>query len=90
MIIIFWGGGQGGDTFKPLPPMTNFYLYPPPVFRCFWRDPLMTPTPTTPLQASFTATPLPIHHPFPPPRNFDRTHNISFIYTNVSESWCHP
>ena len=32
----------------------------------------MTPTPTTPLQASFTATPLSIHHPFPP-KNFDHT-----------------
>ena len=29
--------------------------------------------PTTPLQASFTATPHPIHHPFPPPKNFDHT-----------------
>ena len=45
----------------------DFCLYPAPVLRRFWKDPLMTPTPTTPLQASFTATPLPIHHPFPLP-----------------------
>ena len=65
MIKIF-RGGRGGDTFKPRsPPTNNFCLYPPPILRCFWKDPLMTPT--TPLQVSFTATPLPIHHPFPPP-----------------------
>ena len=45
--------------------MNNFCLYPPPVLKCFCKDLLMTPT--TPLQASFTATPLPIHHPFNPP-----------------------
>ena len=59
MIKIFGGegvGGRGGDTFKPPPPTNNFCLYPPPVLRCFWKDPLMTPT--TPLQASFPATPL--------------------------------
>ena len=33
----------------------------------------MTPHPTTPLQASFTVTPLPIHHPFPSHKNFDHT-----------------
>ena len=58
MIKIF-GGGRGGDTFKtPSPLRTIFCLYPPPVLRCFWRDPLMTPS-TTPLEASFTATPSP-------------------------------
>ena len=73
MIKIF-RGGRGGDTFKtPSPPTNNFCLYPPPVLRRLWKDPLMTPhPPTTPLQASFTATPLPIHHPFPP-KNFDPT-----------------
>ena len=30
---------------NPLPPTNNFCLYPPPVLRCFWKDPLMTPTP---------------------------------------------
>ena len=45
--------------------MNNFCHYPPPDLRCFWKDPLMTPHPTTPLQASFTATPLPIHQPSP-------------------------
>ena len=64
MIKIF--GGGGGDTFKP--PTNNFCLCPPPVLRCFWKDPLMTPTPTTPLQASFTATPPPHPPPLPPPQ----------------------
>ena len=36
-------GGRGGDTFKPPPSTNNFCLYPPPVFRCFCKDPLMTP-----------------------------------------------
>ena len=44
----------------------------------------MTSTPTTPLQASFTATPLPIHHPFPP-KNFDRT-PAGFDWTLWSQS----
>ena len=26
---------------NPPPPTNNFYLYPPPVFRCFLKDPLM-------------------------------------------------
>ena len=48
---------------KPPPPTNNFCLYPPPVLRCFWKDPLMTHT--TPLQASFTATPSPSTTPSP-------------------------
>ena len=40
-------------------------------------------TPTTPLQASFTATPLPIHHPSPH-KNFDHTFSLE---SNPSESW---
>ena len=75
MIKIFWGGAGGGDTFKtPSPPTNNFCIYPPPVLRCFWKDPLMTPT--TPLQASFTATPSPSTTPCPP-KNFDHTHDGS-------------
>ena len=61
MIKVFGEGGRGADT-SNLPPLCEqLLLYPPPVLRCFWKDPLMTPN--TPLQASFTATPLPIHHP---------------------------
>ena len=69
MIKIFWGAGVVTPS---NPPTNTFCLYPPPVLRYFLKDPLMTPPPTTPLQASFTATPLPIHHPFPP-KNFDHT-----------------
>ena len=63
---------EDGDTFKTPSPRSNFCLYPPPVLRCFWKDPLMTPTPTTPLQASFTATPSPSTTPSAH-KNFDHT-----------------
>ena len=33
---------------KPPPSTNNFCLYPPPVLRCLWKDPLMTPTPHHP------------------------------------------
>ena len=36
-------GGAGVVTpSKPHPPTNNFCLHPPPVLRCFWKDPLMT------------------------------------------------
>ena len=66
MIKIFRGAGVVTPS-KPLPPTNNFCLYPPPVLRCFWKDPLIHPTPTTPLQASFTATPTPSTTPSPSP-----------------------
>ena len=65
MIKIFWGAGVVTPS-KPPPFMNNFCLYPPPILRCFWKDPLMTPTPTTPLEAPFTATPSPHPPPLPP------------------------
>ena len=46
----------------------------------------MTPTPTTPLQASFTANPLPIHHPFPP-KNFDHTPDDPMRYRDEKFYW---
>ena len=68
MIKIFWGAGVVKPS-KPLPPMNNFCLYPLPVLRCFWKDPLMTHHPTSSI---FHCYPLPIHHPFSP-KNFDHT-----------------
>ena len=57
----------GGDTFKTPSPLRTTFALPAPCFKMFLErflnDP---PPPTIPLQASFTATPLPIHHPFPP------------------------
>ena len=57
-----FSGGKGDDKFKtplspppPPPPTNNICLYLPPVLRCFWKDPLMTSTPITLLQASFTS-----------------------------------
>ena len=58
---------------NPLPPTNNFCLYPPPVFRCFWKDPLMTPHyPTSSI--------LHCYHPFPPPLKILIVH----ILTNSS------
>ena len=45
-------GGRGGGTICTPSPYEQLF---------------MTPTPTTPLQASFTVTALPIHHPCAPP-----------------------
>ena len=72
MIKIFQGG-RGDTPSNPPPPTNNFRLYPPPVLRCFWKDLLMTPTPITPLQASFTATPSPSTTPSPGHKNVDHT-----------------
>ena len=78
MIKIF-RGDRGGDIFKTPSPMKNFCLYPPPVLRCFWKDPLMTLIPTTPLQASFTATLPPPPPPLPPsPEKF-----YSYIFVEI-------
>ena len=49
---------------NPVPPTNNFCIYPPPVFRCFWKDPLMTPH--HPTSSILHCYPLPIHHPSPP------------------------
>ena len=60
MIKILWG--RGGDGLQnPLPPMNNSCLYSRAVLRCFWKDPLMTPTPPT--SSIFHCNPLPIHNP---------------------------
>ena len=70
---------------KPHPPMNNFCLYPPPVLRCFRKDPLMTPT--TLLQASFTATPFPSTTRSPIPKNSDHTPSSSgFPYQIIREN----
>ena len=64
-------------TSKPPSPYEQLSPLPTPVLRCFWKDLLMT---TTPLQASFTATPLPIHYPFSPHKNVDHTLGCSVFY----------
>ena len=71
MIKIFRGAGVVTPS-KPPPPTNNFCLFPPPILRCFWKDPLMTPH--HPTSSIFHCHPHPIHHPFsPPPKNFDHT-----------------
>ena len=71
MIKIF-REGRGGDTFKT--PSNSFclYVYPPPVLRCFWKDPLMTPTPPPPTSSIFHWYPTPSTTPSPS-KNFDHT-----------------
>ena len=64
MIKIF--DGQGWRHLQDLLPLTNnFYLYPPPILRCFEKDSLTTPIPRHSTSSIFHCYPLPIHHPFP-------------------------
>ena len=56
MIKIF-RGAEVVTPSKPPPPTNNFCLYPPPILRCFWKDPLMTPH--HPTSSTF--------HCYPPP-----------------------
>ena len=85
MIKIF-RGGRGGDTFETPSPLNIFCLYPPPVLRCFWKDPLMTPHPHHPTSSTFHCYPLPIHHPFPP-KHFDHALSEAFAVWNSFCSW---
>ena len=82
MIKIFRGAGVVTPS-KPPPPYEQLLLLPTPCFKMFLERSLNDPPPpTTPFQAPFTATPLPIHHPFPPPKNFDRT------LSTGGRGWC--
>ena len=64
MIKIFRGGAGVVTPLKPLPPTNNFCLYPPPVLRGFWKDPLMTPH--HPTSSTFHCYPPPHPQPLPP------------------------
>ena len=81
MIKIFWGA-RGGDTFKPPPSYEQVLLLPTSVLRCFWKDPLMTPTPHPPTSSILHCYPPPHPPPHSPPlplppppplKNFDHT-----------------
>ena len=79
MIKIFRGTGVVTPS-KPPPPMNSFCLYPPPILRCFWKGPLMTPTPHHPTSSTFHCYPPPHPPPLPPPKNFDHTpDNVMFV-----------
>ena len=83
MIKIF-RGGRGGDTFEtPSPPTNNFCLYPLPVLRCFWKDPLMTPTTHHPTSSTFHCYPPP-HPPPLPPLKILIMHVVSIIIGSLS------
>ena len=71
----FSGGAGWWHLQNPLPPTNNFCLYPPPVLRCFWKDPLMTPTPHHPTSSTFHCYPPPHPSLLPPPKNFDHALN---------------
>ena len=60
IIKIFLGAGVVTPSTHPPPHTNNFCLYPPPVLRCFRRDPLMTPT-----SSILHATPSPFTTPSP-------------------------
>ena len=67
MIKIFRGGQGWWHLQTPLPPTNNFCLYPSPVFRCFWKDPLMTLHPPPPhFKHPSLLPPSPSTTPFPP------------------------
>ena len=85
MIKIF-RGGRGGDTFKTPPPCEQLLPLPIPCFKMFLERSLNDPT--TPLQASFTATPSPSTTPPPPPKNFDHTLTISVLFFIISVLRC--
>ena len=76
MIKIFRGGAGVVTPSKPLPPTNNFCIYPTPVLRCFWKDPLITPLPPPPhFKHPSLLPPSPSTTPSPPPpkKNFDHT-----------------
>ena len=60
--------------------VNNFCLYPPPVLRCFWKDPLMTPILHHPTSSIFHCYPPP-HPPPLPPKNFDHTLGCKYRHT---------
>ena len=60
----------------PAPLYKQLLPLPNPILRYFWNDFLMTPTPSTPIQASFTVTPSSSTTPAPPLKKFDRHQGI--------------
>ena len=74
--------GAGVVTpWKPPPPTNNFCLYPPPILRCIWKDPLMTPTPHHPTSSIFHCyPPTPSTTPYPYPLK------ILIIHLDIPES----
>ena len=68
MINIF-RRGRGGDTFKTPPPYEQLLPLHITCFKMFLDRSFHNPRNPPPILASFTATPLPIHNPSPPPLN---------------------
>ena len=66
-----------GDRSCHTPSPTNnfsFYVYLPPVLRCFWKDSLMTSHSHHPTSSTFHCYPFPLlSPPLPPSKTFDHT-----------------
>ena len=76
----FFGGAGVVTPSKPPPPTNNFCLYPPPVLRCFWKDPLMTPHPPPPHFKHLSLLPPTPSTTSPPPKNFDHTPDFGIFF----------
>ena len=79
-------GAAGVKPSVTPPPASNFCLCP--ISRWSWKDSLMTPTQTTPLQASFIVTPLP-SPPLPPNKNFDRIYTLGHAPLPMTNKTAH-
>ena len=89
MVKIFRRHGGGGDTFKSPSPYEQLLPLSTPVLRCFWKDPLMTPTPTSSILHCY---PLPHPPPLPPIKIFNHTLSVVQIVDKFDDmsSWaCH-
>ena len=84
MIKVFRGAGVVTPS-KPPPPTNNFCLYPPPILRCFWKDPLMTPHHPPPHLKHLSLLPPPHPPPLPPPKNFNHT-PVAFFHSLRKDS----
>ena len=78
MIKIFRGAGLVTPSkLPPSLPYEQLLPLPTPVFRCFWKDPLMTPHPTPPHFKHLSLLPPP-HPPPLPPKKILITHKLFF------------
>ena len=79
MIKIFQAG-RSGDTLKTPSPYEQLLPLPTPCFKMFLERSLNDPT--TPLQATFTATPSP-STTLSPPKNFDHTPGLWSVWCDM-------
>ena len=68
MIQIFQEGGRGGAPSNPPPLYEQLLPLPTPCFIMFLKRSFNDPHPQHPTSSIFHCYPLPIHHPFNPPK----------------------